>query len=1073
MDVDDDETEKAMANISAQLKSFTSPLVGTMLQPTPTSHHTNINRNNPYSMDATEWMEQELSPPPATTTRRMMLPPSSSPTTTTTRSRTVTATSSSSATTSTPKRTPLLERADTPVMSNSSSSHQKLHPKQRKTNKDEEYDDDDESMRNRMMEPVQTPAAVKMSRSRMLSSPPRAWNTPTATSTTTSTLGYRRYHDALWNYLKAKRSLSHRMDLEQQEQQLLQVEVEGNNAHDDATTTTAAVSSSSSLWLSTHEQKSEMDFLKSLSSNHRRPYSSENNNNKAEEEESNVWRLLYQLRPLGLSALIWNNDTISAGQNASAQTVYLQQLSAKGNDTTPQELVQELRNNNSSDDSTNNNVTTPLVLQRRYQILEWMQSCQTTRAATLMEKVGVPRNQQSSLASTTTTTTTTSVSHPDAAPTLVQEPQQQQRQQQLFLQACLAQIMAGRLDQAQALCRSHGQSWRAATLAGGQPAGYQKVPNESTQRLDSIRVGNPQYFLWKRQVWANGRRNSASPEEAAIYALLGNDILTCLANPCLRTFSQALYCVWKSVWDRIEDELLHWHNNHLRRANATNNNTMIAGTEYLQQETQHLLATSGLAGMTETQIIQLLWSSPFPAIRGTGTYESAMVAFLIGKSAILEYCDMETTSGYGEEQGDMERLRFLTHLMLYLDSLSASTTPVHLEGLTIQKNRMLFAYVQHLERRPDLWNMLALYVSLLPEEQLLEYYPTVLVKVLEATERTAMLEQMRELFPQLEIHVLRQVVRLALANNNNDDDDDDETKSQSIQWLLQNEDHYGDALICSNILLRDFFLNLEEDKMETAMLFVEEHLPEDLIERAGQTPPAFDSLPQEVYDRRVDNARSEHLAFLSYLDAYRTFGKWKDVLVATSPTTTANALGAAAIDWTRLNSNESKIAQQRMVKDWIRQKKQSFQTVLDAADQARKVLTNVLQHPGGWLSTDNDDVDDNNTAEHKTRLRDIAEIRSRYLVLAVNLYLQVCEDTASWFSRSLDDASLVGLTRVQALEHLDIPKAAPAFWYQKALDLAILVASDTHGIHKAFGSLELSEFLTKLAETAVSKLMNA
>jgi hypothetical protein len=320
-------------------------------------------------------------------------------------------------------------------------------------------------------------------------------------------------------------------------------------------------------------------------------------------------------------------------------------------------------------------------------------------------------------------------------------------------------------------------------------------------------------------------------------------------------------------------------------------------------------------------------------------------------------------------------------------------------------------------------------------------------------------------------------------------DDDDDTKCQSIQWLLHHDEHYGDALICSNILLRDFFLNEQDDKMETAMIFVEEHLPDELLERAGQLKPTFDTLDPTLYTTKVDNARSEHLAFLSYLDAYRTFGKWKDVLSEnppTSGTSTSSTSTTDGVDLTRLTSTETKIAQHRMVKDWIRQKKQKCQTVLDAAEQARTVLTNVLTHPGGWLSTDDEQEQEQyNTLygtgddENTTRLQEIAEIRARYLVLAVNLYHQVCEDTASWMSRSLDDASLVHLTRDEALQHLEKdndhpqPLFAPAFWYQQALDLAIMVASDAHGIHKAFGSLELQEFMAKLAETAVSKLMNA
>jgi hypothetical protein len=259
---------------------------------------------------------------------------------------------------------------------------------------------------------------------------------------------------------------------------------------------------------------------------------------------------------------------------------------------------------------------------------------------------------------------------------------------------------------------------------------------------------------------------------------------------------------------------------------------------------------------------------------------------------------------------------------------------------------------------------------------------------------------------------------------------------------------------------------------------------------------------------KVDNARSEYLAFVSYLDAYRTFGKWKDVLSTTSTTTSTTT---NAVDVSMLNPTETNIAQQRMVKDWLLAKKATCQTVIEAAEQARQVLYDVLTHPGGWLSIDDEehgssdggDTNDDNSSsnmdivdtrdpEDKTRHKEIKEIRARYLVLAVNLYHQVCEETASWMSRSLDDAvTAVHMTPKQAALLLSKNSSssssggensttscyyAPSYWYQEALELATLVANDRHGIHKAAfrsNTVELQEFLAKLAETAVSKLMNA
>ena len=961
MDDEDDVTAKAYASIAAHLERFTSPSLGSLLPQSQEDQEDEEDIRSSYQMDAMEWMTRELSEQPL-----------------------------ASPGLETPKRTPLLERAGTPVMSNS---------KKKDDNNDEDA----------IMEPVQTPFRTFVSKPAVRE--PQTLTTTTVSSSTssssTSSLVDRRYHDALLNYLKAKRSLSHRMDLEQQDQQLQ------GSSYQPST-------------LANQECRTEVEFLRIL---HQIGITARASPHAV---EANVWSLLQILRQLGLSALIWNNDSVSAGQNASAQTGFLQQLSHKIH-STPKELLEELASSKSS---------TPLVLRRRYEILKWMQAC--------MDQIRFDA-KPSSMAKKKV-----AESHPDdPAPHLVPEGQQQ------WLGSCLSYIMAGRMEETKAMARSNGQSWRAAAWAGGEPCGYIHKPNPRTETVDRIPTGNPNRFLWKRQVWANGKQLlQTKPEEAAIYSLLANDVQSCLSNPALRDFEKALCAIWYSTWGRIEDELLHWHNNHRRNQCRP----PYPGTSYLKQETEQLLATSGLAGMTEAQVIQMLTSSAFPSMRGTGCYKSAISAFLVGKSAILEYCDMETSQIMSNDSsGDgLERLRFLTHLTLYLDSLHASTTPIILDGLTEQKNRVLSQYVQYLGSRPHLWSMLALYVSLLPEEQLLNYYPTILKQVVDGSERESILEQIRELFPNLEIHVLRKTVRLSLADKNLDDT----AKCKSIQWLLHHDEHWGDALICSNILLREFFLNKDDDKMETAMFFVEEFLPEDFTEQAGQTLPAMDTLDPSTYSFKVDTARSEHLAFLSYLDAYRTFGKWKDVLSETIP----NEDQMQIVDTTFLNPTETSIAQKRKVKDWIRQKRSKCETVLDAASHARTVFHNVLTHPGGWLSTD----DEHPTNEDdRKRVQEIAEIRARYLVLAVNLYHEVAEDTASWMARSLDDASSIQLTRAGALQLLETPAFDPAYWYEQALDLAILVANDNYAIHTAFGSIELQEFMAKLAETAVSKLMNA
>ena len=909
--MDEDAVAADAAKIEAQLAAFMSPI--------STPFGSGIAQpevSDGFQMDAMDWMEQELegggSAPTPTTHDQ-----------------------------TTPIRTSLLERSSTPVMSNSS------------TKKD------------KPIAPVQTPVAAK-----------RTPMTPRLlVGASGSSFVYRRYHDALKTYLQAKRSISHRMDLDYQSH-LLTAEEE--------TFTSSMIP---------EEAKAEVDFVKAL---HQQCWQNQ------QREEGNLWLLLVMLRRLGLSALVWDDDDASLHQHSSSQSHFLQRLSYEASKT-PKELLEEFSSKSA-----------PLGIQRLQEIVHWIQAC--------LDLVKVAPK----------TTNLSSASHPDdEVPSLVQEGQAH------LLRSCLSYILAGRLEDSKNIARSQGQSWRAAAWMGGEVDGHTRVTNDRTREVDMKPTGNPNRFLWKRQCWKSGQR-CQTPEEAAIYSYLANDYHSCLSNPSLRSWESGLACVMNSILGRIQDELFHQHNNHRRQCQPPP-----AGTEWFDQETEQLVATATLSGMTERQMIQLLNSSPFETMRTTGIYATAMAAFLIGKSAILEFCAAETAE---MSQADEEELRFLTHLTLYLDSLQDnSRTPIHLNNMVNQKNKVLFDYVQHIQTRPDLWHMMALYVSLLPEEKIIEFYPSFLVHVVESKERHTMLEQIRELSPDVETQVLRQVVRLALSC-----DSDDETKCHSIEWLLQ--DHYGEALICTNILLRDFFMNEMEDKMEAAMHFVDDYLPSDLLESAEG---GLDVL----------RASSEYSAFTSYLDALQTFGEWKEVMG-----NTPSSVQSKLMDLSNLNATELPIAQARLVKDWVREKKTKCEIIVEAAEKARKALHEVLVFTGGWLAKD-DCL--GGTSEERIRQRQLSEIRSSYLALAVNLYHQVCEETALWMSRNLDDAPSDGMDRKKILECLNDPQYAPSHWYDHALDLASIVAKDENGIRTSIKLEALNEFLSKLAETAVSKLMHA
>jgi hypothetical protein len=268
--------------------------------------------------------------------------------------------------------------------------------------------------------------------------------------------------------------------------------------------------------------------------------------------------------------------------------------------------------------------------------------------------------------------------------------------------------------------------------------------------------------------------------------------------------------------------------------------------------------------------------------------------------------------------------------------------------------------------------------------------------------------------------------------------------------------------------------------MEVAMEFLRD-LPDNLWEYAGEVFPRYLEEQgrhegKERYISDVNDARHEYTCYSSYLDSYRVFCEWKDTIKEASPRSPTN--GQSDIDPSILNEHQA-IGQYHVQRNWINSKKEVYSEVLGAAEAAWEALYKVLTFEGGWLYVEEDEDEDDSESQKKypfdsekiTRRQEIAAIRSRHLVSAVSFYHQVCEDTASWLCRSLDDSNVVGLTRANVLEQMG-HDADPSFWYDRALDLAIVVAATEYKISDAFDQGSLQELVSKLAEVQVLKLMN-
>jgi nuclear pore complex protein Nup107 len=972
-----------------------------------------------------------------------------------------------------PKRAAYTERAATPVMSNS--SKKKMRPSSNTPGAGilPETPDADLPVN------VQSPWLAQQQQHTTMTGMSSTTATAATASTSRATNGgdvivarssfsargshheYHRYHEALLTYLKTKRRIVERIDVEHQTAN--QGRDSNDLDNDDTMMDIATASDSPDMFASNssftavadsnlvaEESKAEMDYLRALSMLcWDRSNPQDRSMQGAARKEGNFWWLLVCLRELGLAALIWADDAASARQHWNVLQAYMESLAARVH-TTPLELVAQLQMGVAG---------CPIVIQRRQNILGWLEHC---FRKVLVAGVTRPRNANVLVDSQLLSREGLPETDRDAD----------------LLRSSLALILAGRLEDAKELVRQSGVPWRAAVWGGARPHGYSQTANDVTKAMDQETVGNTRRPVWRRMVWKLSEQlagdRGASQDEGAIAAILSNNLKNALANQSLRTWEKGLYATCHSIMGRVEDELLHMHNNNRRKMRPA-----FPGTDYESQEREHLFATSDIASMTEAGAIGVLESAPFEEMRSDDVVTDATAKFLMGRGAIAAF--IQDSHKHLEIQ-DASGLRFLTHLALYLDSLVDCTTPIFLYGLTEWKNDVLLTYLRHLASREDLWHMLVLYASLLPDVTMLEYLPELLIRIESQDERDVVVQQMRELIPTVgtDLFLLRRVVRLVLseedatATSANTPTQLDVRKMKAIKWLCVAEDHLGDALICSNILLRSFLLS---DKVASAFMFMDDIRPDELEQDLFQANTGMQDTEDDEDDpehiSRVEHAKSEHSAFQSYLEAARAVHEWKEVVAVTDATIMRVD---DQLDKSQLNATEADIARSMERRDLVHEKRKASHAVVTAAEKARASLRSVLEHPGGWLLTEDEEIIPG--TEDMVRRSELQGLRVKLLPDCVMLYHTVCMSTAAWMSTSLDDCvAKLGGTSESSLAALDDSMDAaasplsPHYWSGQALELVQLVASDTHKINSACGTSELKELMTKTAEAAVANML--
>jgi hypothetical protein len=765
------------------------------------------------------------------------------------------------------------------------------------------------------------------------------------------------------------------------------------------------------------------------------------------QKEGNLWDLLAQLRQLSADAVFWE---VTNEVKVEMERFYhhVSQLSVE---ETPRSVLGRL-------DDTSDKSRVPLMLKRRKTILKWLES--------IFARIVPERTQWPNRGAL--------VFPPKGLPTTTKD-------RELF-SISLALFLSGRFEEAKQLARDLGTPWRAAAWSGDDPHGY--VMDGGKQ----IVVGNDQRPLWRRMMWLQSEHLSgtspsragttaASPEEGALAALLACHLDNALSNPALRTWEKGLSASLRCVWGRTEDEILYLHN----QARSIHCEALFTTASFSKHEEDHLNNTKRYESLDEARILDELQASGFVQMRSRDVFTDATASVLAGQDPLFLYligC-MKSVDGFAAEQ-----VRFLTHLVLYLNSLCpvSSTGPEESqEQLEEWKNFLVEKYLGLLAERERLSGLFVLYSSFLPKDAVLTVLPRLLCQVANSRERGDIVDHLLQFMPDLDLEVLTRVVdaemRLdepaALTAGEASENPlprlsdvptrMDMRKIKSIEWLCFHPKHKNTALGFANLLLRSFFLR---DKLGCAAMFIREYLPPDIadpVDEAYEEQGATLSDEQAAAENRgtLVDMRSEHVAFKRYLEAMSALQHFDQSLTTDFKTQVLDD----RFDALTLDPTVAEVARAVERRQFIEDKRKSSSVIVKAARAAMSSLLDVLKHPGGWLTTETPDPT-------------VVELRRKFLPQVVSLYLHVCEKAADWMASSSDDAmaKLGCPDAASALRSLDDAGDAgpsplnPAYWTDKALRSPVVVADCEYAVDSAMTVSQVEDFLRKLAEIQIQHL---
>ncbi|XP_033017626.1 nuclear pore complex protein Nup107 isoform X2 [Lacerta agilis] len=557
-------------------------------------------------------------------------------------------------------------------------------------------------------------------------------------------------------------------------------------------------------------------------------------------------------------------------------------------------------------------------------------------------------------------------------------------------------IRAGMTDEAQRLCKRCGQAWRAATLEGWKL--YHDPNVNGGTELEPVE-GNPYRCIWKLSCWRLAEKEQFDKYERAIYAALSGNLKQLL--PVCDTWEDTVWAHFRIMVDTLVEQ-------EIRSSVMTTEETEDLPREYLETNWTLEKVFEELQATDKKRVLE----------------EHQEHYHVIQKFIILGDVDglMEEFNKWLSKDRNVlpgHLLRFMTHLILFFRTLGLQTK----EEVSVD---VLKTYIQWLicEKHTDL---IAFYVSHLPQDVAIAQYAAFLEDVMETEQRHRCLELAKE--AGLEVATITKTVveniRKKDASEFTHHDlaidtgttEEDQLKIDVIDWLVFNPAQRAEALKQSNAIMRKFLASKKHEAAKDVFI----KIPQDSIaeiynqwEEQGMDSP----LPAED-----DNAIREHLCIRAYLEAHEAFNEWFKHMNSV-PQKPGQLLQASFTEEVAYELKEKKYEMDYGI----------WKGLLDAltADVKEKMYNVLLFVDGGWMVDVREGAEDDPERTHQM-------IMLRKLCLPMMCFLL---------------HTVLHSTRQ----------------YQEDLRLADLISSDRHKLYMVFSKDELQKLLQKLRESSLMLL---